>query len=93
MSRMDIGRSRNTTQVMEDNIRVYLGRLRQLKSDIRRASSATPSSDARSTPADPVRSAATGLRPFIERPKPPTFSGKIEDWPEFRSVWTELVAD
>ena len=90
---MNIGRSRNTTQVMEDNIRVYLGRLRQLKSDIRRASSATPSSDARSTPADPVRSAATGLRPIFERRKPPTFSGKIEDWPEFRSVWTELLAD
>ena len=48
--RMDIGRSRNTTQVMKDNIRMYLSRLRQLKSDIRRASSATPSLDTRSTP-------------------------------------------
>ena len=77
---------------MEDNIRVYLSRLRQLKSDIRHASSATPSSDTRSTP-DSTRHAATGLRPFIERLKPPTFSGKIEDWPEFRSVWTELLAE
>ena len=24
--------------------------------------------------------------------KPPTFSGKIEEWPEFKSVWKELLS-
>ena len=34
-----------------------------------------------------------GYKPFLERLKPPTFSGKVEDWPEFRSVWKDLLSD
>jgi hypothetical protein len=29
----------------------------------------------------------------LEQTQQPTFSGKVEDWPEFRSVWMELLAE
>ena len=29
----------------------------------------------------------------MEKVKPPTFTGKVEDWPEFRSVWNDLCSD
>ena len=29
----------------------------------------------------------------MKKLEPPVFSGKVEDWPEFRCVWKELLAD
>ena len=29
----------------------------------------------------------------MEKVKPPTVTGKVEDWPEFRSVWNDLCSD
>ena len=34
-----------------------------------------------------------GYKPFIERLKPPTFLGKVEEWPEFLSVWKDLLTE
>ena len=44
-------------------------------------------------PSVPMPDGYRGYKPFLERLKPPTFSGKVEDWPEFRAVWQELLAD
>ena len=97
-ARMDLGRAYNTAAVMDDNIRQYQSRLRQVMADLRRARSlvtpsTTPRTDTLSTPPPPtVPTSGTGYKPFIERLKPPSFSGKIEDWPEFRAVWKDLMA-
>ena len=40
-----------------------------------------------------LNSTRSTYKPYIERLKPPKFSGKIEDWPDFRSVWNDLIAD
>ena len=99
-ARMDIGNSRNTLKVLDDNVHVYLGRLRQVRAEMRRArSTGTPTPDNRSSPglvndgSTATVTPAAGYKPFLERLKPPTFSGKIEDWPEFRSVWKDLLSD
>ena len=34
-----------------------------------------------------------GYKPFIKRLKPPTLLGKVEEWPEFRSVWKDLLTE
>ena len=69
-------------------------------SDIRRASGSAatsviteavqPSGVGSSTQSQQSR---LGYKPFLERLKPPVFSGKIEDWSEFGSVWIDLLSD
>ena len=94
-ARMDLIQSTNASRVMEDNIRSYQGRVRQILADLRRARSSTPStgSVARSTSTPPHEISATGYKPYIERIKPPVFSGRVEDWPQFRSVWKDLLSN
>ena len=94
-ARMDLIQSTNASRVMEDNIRSYQGRVRQILADLRRARSSTPStgSVARSTSTPPHEISATGYKPYIERIKPPVFLGRVEDWPQFRSVWKDLLGN
>jgi len=96
-ARADVARTTNTARVMEENIFQYKARLRQILADLRRARSGTPGSNARSSPnlntGSTVTTTTTGYKPFMERLKPPTFTGRVEDWPEFRSVWKELLSD
>ena len=97
VARMDLGRTTNAIKILEDNVRSYHDRLRQVRADLRRARSATPSSEVvhRSSPTVSASGISgtsnTGYKPFLEKLKAPTFSGKIEDWPEFRSVWKDLM--
>ena len=100
--RMDIGRKCDAMRIMEENIATYQGCLRQIQMDIRRArASGTPSTHgSNDTPVHtsngssctPVPTSNAGFKPYMERLKPPTFSGKVEDWPEFRSVWKDLLS-
>ena len=100
VARLDPTGSMNATQIMEDNIRVYNEKLRKILSDIRRASGSAatsviteavqPSGVGSSTQSQQSR---LGYKPFLERLKPPVFSGKIEDWSEFGSVWIDLLSD
>ena len=39
----------------------------------------------------PVTEHAGSFKPYMELLKSPTFSGKVDDFPEFRSFWRELV--
>ena len=72
-----------------------MSRLRVIQTELRKARSSTPaSSGGRASPAiSNVGSTTTGYKPFMKRLEPPVFSGKIGDWPEFRSVWQDLLAD
>ena len=83
---------------MVDNLRNFLDRTRTLLSDLRRAKSSTTSNSANGTTTAPSLTSSTPgpdktYKPFIKRLEPPTFSGRIEDWPEFRSVWQDLLAE
>ena len=95
LARMDLSRRTNIMQSMENNIRTYKSRLRKILADLRRVrSSITPNPtevDVRSL--STVTHSARSYKPYIERLKPPTFSGKVQDWPEFRSVWKDLLSD
>ena len=75
----------------------FSDRLRSIRTEIRQArGTVTPSSNGSvdgSATTVPSQSATQGYKPFIERLKPPTFSGKVEEWPEFRSVWKDLLAE
>ena len=98
--RLDVDCTTNAVQVLDDNIQDYQGRLRTVLANLRRARSVGMGSGASSLTADiagggsvqPAKQ-AQGYKPFLERLKPPTFSGKVEDWPEFRSVWKDLLSD
>ena len=79
--RMDLSRSGNTTRIMDDNIRACHDRLCQVLADLGPARSVTPSTETRASPA-----LSTGYKPYIEKLKAPTFSGKVEDWP--KSAWS-----
>ena len=88
-----IGAAQQTSQMLAQ----FSDWLRSIRTEIRRAKEAvTPSSSesvngsATTTPAVTV---SQGYKPFIERLKPPTFLGKVEEWPEFRSVWKDLLAE
>ena len=85
-ARMDVRRTANAMTVMEGNISSYKTRLRQLLADLRKArTNSTPSTEG-SIITVPVTEHSGSYKPYMERLKPPTFSGKVEDFPEFRSV-------
>ena len=97
VARMNLGNITNATRVLEDNVKDYHGRIRQAMADLRRVRSSTPiSGTGHHTP--PTISSVTGgstsagYKPYMERLKPPVFSGRVEDWPEFRSVWKDLLS-
>ena len=58
---------------------------------MRSTSSATPSTVSLAAATDVP--SHRGYKPYMERLKAPSFSGKVQDWPEFRSIWKELLSD
>ena len=103
IAELDPSGSSDAPKVMEENVRGFHSRLRQSMSSLRqaksngsRSGSSTPPSispSMLSASSSSARSGTQAYKPFLERLKPPVFSGKIEDWPEFRSVWKDLLAD
>ena len=49
-ARMDIGNSRNTLKILEDNVSIYLSRLRQIRAELLRVRSTGTSTPDRSSP-------------------------------------------
>ena len=65
-----------------------------MQTQIRRARSVgTPDGSIRSTPPAIQSNPYSGHKPYMKKLDPPTFSGKVEEWPEFRSVWKDLMSD
>ena len=98
-ARMDLGKMTNTVRDTEANIIAFQGRIRQILADIRRVRSTGTPTIVDTASSASVRVGNTGeltnrtYKPYMERLKPPSFSGKVEDWPEFRSVWKDLLSD
>ena len=79
-----------------ENTKNYLALLRSIQAELRKTRSTSSGSTGGS--ASPVvstlsASTTTGYKPFMKRLEPPVFSGNIADWPEFRSIWKDLLAD
>ena len=92
LAKLDTGRTMNTVALLTSNTKLYLDRIRALQLALRRArSTVTPDDSVLSTPV--VGHVTSGYKPFIKKLEPPTFSGKIEDWPEFRCFWKDLLQD
>jgi len=90
-ARLDVGNSMNVVNILTSNTRVSLERIRALQGQVRRArSTGTPEALERMSS---VTSVSSGYKPYMKCLEPPTFSGDVEDWPEFRSIWKELLAD
>ena len=92
LAKADTGNSVNSSSLLTASTKTYLDRIRVLQQTLRRArSNGTPDSSVRSL--HTAASVGPNYKPFLKKLDPPTFSGKVEEWPEFRSVWMELLAD
>ena len=95
LARLDLGRKANVITSMASATESYLRRIRTIMATMRAARRTTPSSNSArsSAPSEgSLENQSTFARPFLEKLKVPTFSGRVEDWPEFRSVWKDLLA-
>ena len=93
-ARLDIDNALNTIEGLTANTKNYLDRLRVVHAELRRnraSASRSPMVSLASPSASVIGDKS--YKPFMKRLEPPTFSGKIEDWPEFRSIWQVLLAD
>ena len=93
LARLDTQRRTNAALSLIEKSTGFLNRLRVARTELRKlrgsASASVSSASGTVAPRDPPQT----YKPYVEKLKPPTFSGKIEDWPEFRSVWTELFSE
>ena len=95
LARLDKHRATGAAVGMSQNMVDYTRSLRAVQSDIRKLNSSrssTPSTAASVETVSPWDS-GRGHKAYMERLKTPSFSGKVEEWPEFRSVWTALMSD
>ena len=92
--RLDTKRTTGAMKALIDNTAAFSSRLRTLQAALRRSRSggATILGD-RASPVGSVGITHSGYKPYIKKLEPPTFTGKVEDWPEFRSVWQDLLSD
>ena len=102
VSRLDVLKVTGAPQTMAERLTEFTSRLRTVQGTLRRTrttvvlgssigSNASLTTGSRET--IPTADSHRGYKPYIEKLKPPVFSGRVEDWPEFRSVWTELFSD
>ena len=96
LARLDQGSTSTAIRSLKDSRSNFSDRLRVVQTTLRRASgsaSAIVTERSVSNVSSGSTESTTGYKPFIERIKPPTFSGKVEDWPEFRCMWKDLLVD
>ena len=101
VARLDTDRVSGIPGKMAANLTDFTRRLRATQASIRRArtivlctnSSSTDTSGSVSRESTPSSENSRGYKSYLEKLKPPTFSGRVEDWPEFRAVWNELLGD
>ena len=75
---------------MSGRLASYSDRIRAVQTDLRRARGSVNLSGGSVSGSDVQAlggSVTQGYKPFIEKLKPPVFSGKVEEWPEFCRVW------
>ena len=93
LARADTAKSMNAYTILTANTKTYLDRIRALQLSLRKArSTGTPEGTVVASFPSTGHHSST-YKPFLKKLDPPTFSGKVEDWPEFRSIWKELLAD
>ena len=100
VKRLDTNSTTNAKTVFDKTIPGFRVSLRNLLARIRKSGTGAPAdSVSNSSPAGSVsgldnRSQAsnnTGFKPYIEKLKLPTFSGKLEEWPEFRAIFVDMM--
>jgi len=93
LARADTAKSMNAYSILTASTKTYLDRIRSLQLSLRKArSTGTPEGSVVASFPSTGHHSST-YKPFLKKLDPPTFSGKVEDWPEFRSIWKELLAD
>ena len=94
LARLNLYNAGNVMQTMNANTDIYLDGIRAIQASLRMVRSlATPDVHTNSSSVPVSAPTTQSYRPFLKKLEPPTFSGRVEDWPEFRSVWKELLSD
>ena len=93
VARLDLDKKTNVRATMSRLIEVKLDEVRKLMAKIRRLLSGNSVSNSQRSDVSASSTVNnTGYKPYLERLKPPVFTGKVEDWPEFRSVWMDMLS-
>ena len=99
-----LGNNRSTTvdDVFKVKIPAFKTSLRDILASLRRAASHTSSAASDLSREDSISGCTPSIssgnttnvfKPYVEKLKLPSFSGKIEEWPEFRSVFVDMMAN
>ena len=102
VKRLDPSSSSNAKAVFEKTTPGFRVSLRNLLAKLRKSGSRTPTDSLDTGTRSPGVSisgldnrfqstSATGFKPYIEKLKIPTFSGKLEEWPEFRATFVDMM--
>ena len=92
LARLDLDRRTDVLDTMDGVVDAKLAAVRDILAKLRRLRSGSASSQRSSSSVNLGGSSNQGYKPFLERLKPPVFTGKVEDWPEFRSVWLDMLS-
>ena len=94
LARLDLDRRTNVLDTLDGIVEAKLAKVRDILARLRRLRSggSSTSSQQRSSSVTSGGSTSQSYKPYLERLKPPIFSGKVEDWPEFRSVWKDMLS-
>ena len=92
LARLDLNRQTNILEFLDEAVDIRLAKLRGILASVRRARSASARSNQSSVSSVPSSAVNQNFRPYMEKLKVPVFSGKVEDFPEFRSVWRDMLS-
>ena len=93
LARLDLNKQTNILDTLDDTTETQLARVRVILAKIRRARSTSSLSNQSSVSSSSTAANNQNFRPYMEKLKPPVFSGQVEDWPEFRSVWRDMLSN
>ena len=104
VKRLDVDNATNAGTIFSQKIPTFKFRIRNMLSILRRASSCGNSVTPNVSPAGSVNGntgsedsansqSVNGFKPYIEKLKLPVFSGKVEDWPEFRAIFMDMMSN
>ena len=100
VKRLDTKSITNVKAVFENTIPGFRISLRNLFARLRKSTpginsvspnTGSPTESVSGLDSRSQNSTNTGFKPYIEKLKLPTFSGKLEEWPEFRAIFVDMM--
>ena len=92
VAKLDINKETNVLTCLRGWQEARMSRVEEVESKLRKMRGSSVRSNQNSVSSGSSEGSSQSYKAFMKKLDPPTFSGKVEDWPEFRSVWKELLA-